>query len=349
MAASIGYGLATGLLLCFVGMFFGGVSTTLTWAFRGSVIVGSGIAVLTVTASGWRAYRIFRFESRNAEALKLLEGGQLEQALHLAQENYERAQWELGPMSPIPIRSLGIQAQVLRRKGNYQAALTKQKWALEMVRDVPLAWQGGLLAALLRDLGLLYVEVGEYEPALHLLQRGVEETRKLTGEHHPEFAKSLGNLADLYQATGAYAAALPLRRQALEVYRAALGEGHPDFAQSLDGLAGLYRATGNYAAALPLRCQALEIRRNALGNAHPHFAQSLNNLALLYQTIGDHAAALPLLRQALEVFRAALGEAHPNFAASLNNLAVVYLERGDYAAALPLLRQGLEVRRAALG
>jgi CHAT domain-containing protein/tetratricopeptide (TPR) repeat protein len=194
-----------------------------------------------------------------------------------------------------------------------------------------------------------FFEEGQYERAIDFAIRASDLAHRHLGDEHPDYAKSLNNLAELYVATGDYARAEPLHRQALEIRRTALGENHPDFAQSLNNLGHLYVEMSYYTKAEPLFKRALEVRRKALGENYPDFALGLNNLAVLYQEMGDYPAAKPLCEQAFEVYRKTLGEDHPDFATALNNLAQLYVEMGDYAAAKPLMQQAVEIDREALG
>ena len=52
----------------------------------------------------------------------------------------------------------------------------------------------------------------------------------MLGEHHPDTAESLNNLAVLLWKQGDYAAAKPLYEQALAIRKQVLGERHPDTA-----------------------------------------------------------------------------------------------------------------------
>jgi tetratricopeptide (TPR) repeat protein len=150
--------------------------------------------------------------------------------------------------------------------------------------------------------------MGDRAAALPLLRQALEITRTALGEHHPDFAQSLNNLAALYRAMGDFAAALPLYRQALEIRRTTLGEHHPDFAGGLNNLAVLYDDMGDFAAALPLYRQALEIKRTTLGEDHPDFALSLNNLAVSLQATGRDSEALPLMEQATSIDDRMIGQ-----------------------------------------
>ena len=91
----------------------------------------------------------------------------------------------------------------------------------------------------------------------------------MLGEHHPDTATSLNNLAELLRSQGDYAAAKPLYEQALAIDKEALGEKHPGYATDLNNLALLLQAQGDCAAARPLFEQALAINKAVLGAAPP--------------------------------------------------------------------------------
>jgi tetratricopeptide (TPR) repeat protein len=70
---------------------------------------------------------------------------------------------------------------------------------------------------------------GRYREALPLAQEVLLKLRRILGESHPDYAKSLNHLAALYAAMGAYGKALPLLEQARDLRKRLLGENHPDY------------------------------------------------------------------------------------------------------------------------
>jgi len=97
--------------------------------------------------------------------------------------------------------------------------------------------------------------MGDDASALPLFRQAAEVFRAALGEGHPDYAKSLNNLATLCVAMGEHDAAELLYGRAAEVFRAALGEGHPDYATSLKSVAGVYGNAGELASALPPRAR----------------------------------------------------------------------------------------------
>ena len=190
---------------------------------------------------------------------------------------------------------------------------------------------------------------GRFKEAVAPASRAVNLSRRNYGEHHPEYAASLNNLATLHVLAGNYATAVPFFEQALEAYRLSVGERHAGYASSLNNLAYTYEALGNYDKAEPRYRQAIEISRETQGELHPSYAQSLMNLAYLNVKLGDKSSAEPLYEQALEIYRKSLGEQHPDYAKCLNNLAGLYTSMGKATAAEPLQRKALEIKRKKLG
>src|SRR5262249_11371687 len=83
-----------------------------------------------------------------------------------------------------------------------------------------------------------------------LLRRAMMIRREAFGERHPDFASSLGNLANALQARGSYDEAELLQRQALEIRREVLGESHPRYLANVDALAQIMAARKNGGAAV---------------------------------------------------------------------------------------------------
>ena len=234
--------------------------------------------------------------------------------------------------------------------GNWQACrrLSPQsRVAIDYIKESKIETEH--CGSLLSKQGRFFYVVGEYEEAEPFFLQDIEISRAVLGENHPDFGRSLNNLAELYRIQGRYEAAEPLFLQAMKISRAILGENHPDFGTSLNNLALLYKNQGRYEEAEPLYLQDMEISRAVLGENHPDFGISLNNLALLYGSQGRYEEAEPLSLQAMEISRAVLGKKHPDFATSLNNLALLYGSQGRYEEAEALYLQAIETLYSTLG
>jgi tetratricopeptide (TPR) repeat protein len=103
-----------------------------------------------------------------------------------------------------------------------------------------------------------------------------------TRPNHPDFALSLGNLANLYGRQGRYNDAEALYKRSLAIEENSLGRDHFVVAILLRNLANGYLRQARYADAEPLYQQSLAILEKLLGPAHPDVAPALNSLATLY-------------------------------------------------------------------
>jgi CHAT domain-containing protein len=189
----------------------------------------------------------------------------------------------------------------------------------------------------------------EYSEAVAPATQSLEITRKIFGEHDPNFASRLTVLAELDYDAADYAQAAALNRQALQIFQETLGEKHPNCAFNLNELGRANLALGDFAKAEPLFQQSLQIYRDTVGQRHVDYARELNNIAGLYASMGDYQQAEKLCLQAIQIRKNLSGEKQLAFASSLESLASLYSSMGDYAKAEPLCRQAAEIQRRISG
>jgi len=206
-----------------------------------------------------------------------------------------------------------------------------------------------LLAHLYSDLAYSQNSLGNPKRALELAEQALAIRRQLFGEHHPDTARSLCNIASYTATLGNPKRALELTEQALAIRRQLFGEHHPDTAASLNNIASYTDTLGNPERALELAEQALAIQRQLFGEHHPDTATSLNNIASYTDTLGNPKRALELAEQALAIRRQLFGEHHPDTATSLNNVASYTYTLGNPERALELAKQALAIQRQLFG
>ncbi len=215
--------------------------------------------------------------------------------------------------------------------------------------DTMLLEQPEIRAELMATMGDVYTQLGLYPQAEPLLDKALDERKRVLGDDHPHTLSSMGGLADLYGYQGRYDEAEPIFLQTLEAQKRVLGDDHPDTLTSMNNLALLYTEQGRYDEAETLYRQTLETQKRVLGDDHPETLTSMNNLANLYLNQGRYDEAEPIYRQTLETLKRVLGDDHPYTLKSMNNLASLYLYQGRYDEAEPLIRQTLETQKRVLG
>ena len=88
--------------------------------------------------------------------------------------------------------------------------------------------------------------MGQNEDAIPWYLKSKALRADLLGTTHPDYGKSLNNLAIVYDVMGRYAAAEPLYLEALEIREKTAGQESLTYANALANLTGLYQEIGNY-------------------------------------------------------------------------------------------------------
>lgn len=134
---------------------------------------------------------------------------------------------------------------------------------------------------LMSILGVYLKVKGLYYEAEYWLNRALEIFEKSLGQHHPNVAAALNNLAELLRDTNRLSEAEPMYRRALKIDEASFGPNHPNVARDLNNLALLFRATNRLSEVEPLYRRALKIFEDSLGPDHPNTQTVRNNLQTL--------------------------------------------------------------------
>ncbi|MEQ8788699.1 MAG: tetratricopeptide repeat protein [Pirellulaceae bacterium] len=232
------------------------------------------------------------------------------------------------------------------------------------------------------DLGSLYSANGDLVQAESLLAQVVETQRKLFGEQHPAYARTLERLVNVHwksavrlDVDGKLVEAVATAEKALLLERQLYGDVHPKVAGGLGWIADRQDDLEHYQAAIERRGEVVSIKEKLYGSKDWRVTDA--RLAVEYaaklaelpagrrrqltaaEAIESRAAGLfqegkfdqvvPLATQMLQIRKNELGEKHPDYATSLNDLGHLYSAQGKYAQAEQFLRQALHIRKEALG
>lgn len=202
---------------------------------------------------------------------------------------------------------------------------------------------------LMNDLGLAYLESGEYSKAKTLFVDLVELKKDLLGINSAEYAASLVNLAGIYQDLSEYDKAEALYLEAIANYKVSLGDQHPDYATAVQHLGQLYESQARYTQAEALYLNAINIRKFAIGSFHPNYASSLFSLGRLYRKTGDYEKSKAYFEEALNIYEKSYGQLHPSYTNATGEMGVLMQSMGQYTLAEAYLTQSINLRRNIYG
>jgi eukaryotic-like serine/threonine-protein kinase len=207
--------------------------------------------------------------------------------------------------------------------------------------------QPDLRAAMLRAVGKIYENLGEYDRAEPLLAASLEVRETLRPEGHPELLESRRDMGALRRRQGDLVAADSILMHARERVGPVVPPG--DLADLLDELGEVRRIQGNLGEADSLFQEVLRLRIDAFGPSDRQVSDALSSLGVVARQRGDLAAAERHHRDALAARRFHFGSAHVYVAESLRNLAIVLHADGRYPEARALYEEALAMQIELLG
>ncbi|MBF8272954.1 MAG: TPR repeat-containing protein [Magnetococcales bacterium] len=154
----------------------------------------------------------------------------------------------------------------------------------------------------LNGLASRYYSEGQYEKALDLFKRSLDEKMASLGENNPTVATGMNNLASILASLGRYDEAVPLFEKSLKIKQDTLPTNDMSIATGMKNLAAIYSSQSRFKEAEQLQVRTLDIHQHNLGMNHPEVASSLNNLARTYDQQGRYGEAEPLYRRSLAIF-----------------------------------------------
>ncbi|HEY3653924.1 MAG TPA: tetratricopeptide repeat protein [Steroidobacteraceae bacterium] len=245
----------------------------------------------------------------------------------------------------------------------------------ESLRDEP-----AVRAQLSATLGEVYMGLGLYKPALHLLEaahstrdqdnaalgrettslaylvqlRGDTERADALYAQAQQFADSLDRpdrslQTKIFIGRGELAGLQEKSAQAYDYFSHALAlqKDQPSNelqVRTLEQLATADMDANDLAASEGHYEQALQARIKLSGETHPMVSETLSNLGAVAYLRGENSRAEGFYQRALQIDQRVLGKEHPDVAVSMNNLALLYLERRDFTRAIPMLEEAVRIQ-----
>ncbi len=204
-------------------------------------------------------------------------------------------------------------------------------------------------ADLLDKIGVYLHRCNLFAEAQPLFHRAISTYEARLGDHHPDVAAVINNLAAMHLDWQNDAEAEQLWQRSMQILETQLGADHLDVAVILNNMAALRHGQGRPGEAVTLLRRALEIQASRLGTDHLSVAGSLSNLGTVLHDQGEYTEAETLLRRALKIQETRLGDDHLSIAVSLSNLGLLLHDQGMYTEAETLLRRALKIQETRLG
>lgn len=206
--------------------------------------------------------------------------------------------WQVGHLPTVAIEHFGYQVDAIATRNKHQRACQIMTAALEQDPED---------AYLCSKLGALYVEMGQIQQGLDLLQKGLTL-------QPPEAAI----LYELHYHLGHTYAQSGQDSLALQHYQQAVQQDLPDLLKlgAYNNWANLLKARGHYEAACQQYQQVIAIQ--------PNGAMGYYNLGLARRAMGDLAGAIAAYQQAIQK--------QPDYADAYQNLGVAFLKQGHLRA-----------------
>jgi len=121
----------------------------------------------------------------------------------------------------------------------------------------------------------------EFASSASALEREITRRIETLGEHHPEVAAAMTDLATLYSESERFDRAQSLFERALAIQESVLGIDHPETVQTLTDLAICHLDREDNSRGRPLLERALDLQRALLGDDHPDVCAIRDVLASL--------------------------------------------------------------------
>ena len=198
------------------------------------------------------------------------------------------------------------------------------------------------LSATLNNLGLLKIELLQYEESENLIIESLKLRLKFYKINHRYIAQSYNNLARVYEHTGRIEESIELYVKAIEVYEN-LGKRYSMLlARTLINLSTVQLNTGLLDVA-----QINLVRALALSKKYEQdniiSLSAMSNLAVLFTQKGNYIEAEKIYLRLIKIRKNTDGGKSISLARVLNNLAVLYKKNCKYDLAFPYITEALNV------
>ncbi|MEM9597367.1 MAG: tetratricopeptide repeat-containing protein kinase family protein, partial [Acidobacteriota bacterium] len=214
----------------------------------------------------------------------------------------------------------------------------------ESFRDQP-----EIRAGVLEVLGDIYLDFGESERALELLEEARDLHATTYGPESVEYHRSLDRVGAALREMSRLDDSEASIQEALSWFREHTPNDAVRIVRSLNNLVDTYCYREDYGLAEAPSEEALRLAKRHLGGRSLDSAAATIQRAVVLRNTGRPAEASELYREGLKQYELAQGADHPYQATLLNNLSLIYRDQGQLDLAEGSLQKAEELYRASLG
>jgi non-specific serine/threonine protein kinase/serine/threonine-protein kinase len=204
-------------------------------------------------------------------------------------------------------------------------------------------------ARLMTTMGFVYLNLGRFDQARSLMERGLELRSQNLDADHPDMATSFTALGWFHYRTGDFRRSEEFHQRALEIRERSHGPLDSRVAQDARHLARVHWAQNRFETAESYYRRSLEILDRGQTEEALELASTLHWYAIFLIDRGEVLEALDHLDRALAIRQETMGPNHPYVAWTLTESGRAHNYLGNYRTSEAEFRRSLEILESAFG
>ena len=206
-----------------------------------------------------------------------------------------------------------------------------------------------LVAITMRDLGRVFLGLGELQRSEVFLRDSLKILRFAVGEKDPKYAASLEPLLELLVYQQRYEEAQPLLEKVLTIYESSLGSEHPRLVKFINDLGLIFLHEKAYAKAQAQFQRSLKIANKTHGENHLQTAFILVNLSDINRLQGEMRLSQRQFSNSINIAESFFKGDDLGLANWLSSIATTLHKSGNQTRASQLFKQSLSLIEAEFG
>jgi tetratricopeptide (TPR) repeat protein len=229
-------------------------------------------------------------------------------------------------LNPSNLDYLRAAAGIAYSTREYDKAEEYQLTVLEIARSA-LGPDDLRVAAVLDELGIVYVAQNRYSEAESLLKQSLAIREQGSGKMHPSIAGSLNNLAGFAMQGGRFDEAEQLLKRALHILETSVDTDPSDTAMAMHNLGDLHANQKRFSEANALYQRAMLVWKEAPAKDRLELAATLNELGSFYHSQQRLDEAKPQFELVITLLSGDFGQDHPHVRTAMSGLDYLKIDR----------------------